>query len=44
MNMKSYFGGVTILFWALFAGQILFLGVVYFLSPSKNPLKIGTVT
>jgi hypothetical protein len=38
MNLKSYFGVLTILFWALCAGQVLFLGVVYFFIAVGKPL------
>lgn len=39
MNLKSYFGVLTTLFWALCAGQILFLGVVYFFIAVEKPVE-----
>lgn len=39
MNVKSYFGVLTIIFWALFAGQVLFLGIMYFFIAVEKPLE-----
>ena len=39
MNIRSYFGNLTVLFGALMAGQVLFLGVIYFFIASSTQAK-----
>lgn len=39
MNLKSYFGNLTMLFWALCGGQVMFLGVVYFFIAIEKPVE-----
>jgi hypothetical protein len=40
MNLKSYFGSLSLIFWALLGGQVLFLCVKFFTMMSRKQANI----